>query len=136
VGERLIAGGGPSGNRSLMQSVVSHISVELNWCHEVQHIPTAIEWTGAGIGHTIVPQLMLRDRLPESVRRVEITSPRISRAVGIVYRSGERLSADADLLRRGIAAALRQVLTQGLGTLNGKSPKPIHVRLGEESIQF
>jgi DNA-binding transcriptional LysR family regulator len=135
-GERLIAGGGPSGNRSLMESVMSHIGVDLNWCHEVQHIPTAIEWTGAGIGHTIAPQLMLRDRLPDTVRSVKITSPRISRTIGIVYRSGERLSRDADLLRRGIAAALRQVLAQSRAPGDTKSPRPIHVRLGEDSIQF
>lgn len=104
IGERLIAGGGPSGNRSLMESVRASIGIDLNWTYEVQHIPTAIEWTGVGIAHTIAPRLMVGDRLPEEVRCVEIGSPPTSRSIGILCRAGERLSPDADMLRRGIAA--------------------------------
>ncbi|MDB5643350.1 MAG: hypothetical protein JWN07_2667 [Hyphomicrobiales bacterium] len=135
IGERLIAGGGPSGNRSLMESVRAHIGVELDWRHEVQHIPTAIEWTGAGVAHTIAPRLIVGDRTPAHVRSLEIRSPQISRAIGILCRAGEKLSPDADLLKRRIAAMLRRTLAAG----QSAGPKPsasIHVTLAEDATRF
>lgn len=135
IGERLIAGGGPSGNRSLMESVRAHIGIDLDWAHEVQHIPTAIEWTGAGIALTIAPRLMVGDRLPANVRSVEIVSPQISRTIGILCRAGERLSPDADMLRRAIAAMLRKKLAPSDGPAKSKPSQSIHVRLGENSLR-
>jgi DNA-binding transcriptional LysR family regulator len=136
IGERLIAGGGPSGNRSLIESVRAHIGFDLDWHHEVQHIPTAIEWTGAGIAHTIAPRLMVGDRIPDHVRSVEIGSPRICRTIGILRRAGHRLSPDADALRRAIAASLRRKLAHGESNKEPHSPESIHVRLGENSISY
>jgi DNA-binding transcriptional LysR family regulator len=135
VGERLIAGGGPSGNRSLVESVRAHIGIELEWRHEVQHIPTAIEWTGAGVAHTIAPRLIVGDRTPENVRSVEIRSPQISRAIGILCRAGEKLSPDADMLKRMIAAMLRRTLAQGRDD-SAKPTPSIHVTLGESAAKF
>lgn len=136
VGERLIAGGGPSGNRSLIESVRAQIGTDLDWAHEVQHIPTAIEWTGAGIAHTIAPRLMVGDRLPGHIRSVELTGPQISRTIGILCRAGERLSPDAQLLRRAIAATLRRTLAQSDGPARSRSTSSIHVRLGENSVRM
>lgn len=136
IGERLIAGGGPSGNRSLMESVRAHIGVDLDWHHEVQHIPTAIEWTGAGIAHTIAPRLMVGDRLPEQVRSIEIGSPQISRTIGILRRSGERLSPNAEILRRAIAATLQRKLAASGPARKSKASQSIQVRLGENTIPF
>lgn len=135
VNERLIAGGGPSGNRSLVESVRAQIGIELDWRHEVQHIPTAIEWTGAGIALTIAPRLMMQDRVPENVRGVEIGSPPISRAIGVLCRRGEKLSPDADLLRREIAAMLRRKLAPPQDQAEPGQP-PIRVRLGEAALAF
>lgn len=135
IGERLIAGGGPSGNRSLMESVRASIGIDLDWSHEVQHIPTAIEWTGARIAHTIAPRLMVGDRLPEHVCSVEVNSPPISRSIGILHRAGEKLSEDADMLRRGIASTLRRKLAQGTGSKSEQS-EPVRVRLGENAIRY
>jgi len=132
VGQPLIAGGGPSGNRTLMESVKAHIDVDLDWRHEVQHIPTAIEWAGAGIAHTITPRLTLGDRLPSHLRRVEITSPRIARRIGILHRAGERLAPSAAALRREIAGVLRRKLTQSAAGRRGKDAS-VFVTLGQSS---
>jgi DNA-binding transcriptional LysR family regulator len=136
VGERLIAGGGPSGNRSLVESVRAHIGIDLTWRHEVQHIPTAIEWTGAGVGHTIAPGLIVGDRIPDNVRSVEIHAPQISRAIGILCRAGEKLSPDADMLRRSIAAMLRRKLAPSAGAAKPEPSRSILVRLGESSLRL
>jgi len=132
VGQPLIAGGGPSGNRTLMESVKAHIDVDLDWRHEVQHIPTAIEWAGAGIANTITPRLTLGDRLPSHLRRVEITSPRIARRIGILHRAGERLTPSAAALRREIAGVLRRKLTQSAAGRRGKDAS-VFVTLGQSS---
>lgn len=136
IGERLIAGGGPSGNRSLMESVRASIGIDLDWAYEVQHIPTAIEWTGAGIAHTIAPRLMVGDRIPEQVCSVEIGSPAISRSIGILCRAGERLSPDADMLRRSIAGTLRRKLNQENNGGKQKVTDSIRVRLGENALRY
>jgi DNA-binding transcriptional LysR family regulator len=131
VGEPLIAGGGPSGNRTLMESVKAHIGVDLDWRHEVQHIPTAIEWTGAGIAHTITPRLTLGDKLPGNLRRIEITTPHIARRIGILHRAGERLPPGAAALRREIAGFLRRKLTQE--TRKQRTHEAFFVTLGQTS---
>jgi DNA-binding transcriptional LysR family regulator len=131
VGEPLIAGGGPSGNRSLMESVRAHIGVDLNWRHEVQHIPTAVEWTSAGVAPTIAPRLMLDDGIPENLRGIEITSPLISRRIGILHRAGERLMPAAEALRRAVAASLRAKLVRKADVETRKRTQPLFVRLKE-----
>ena len=133
-GERLIAGGGPSGNRSLIDSVRAQIGIELEWRHEVQHIPTAIEWTGAGVAHTIAPRLMMQDRLPPEVCCVDLVAPRITRAIGIVCRRGEKLSQEADILRRSIAAMLRKHLAPP-AVADGGERQTVRVRLAEDTVQ-
>jgi len=132
VGEPLIAGGGPSGNRSLMESVNAHIDIDLDWRHEVQHIPTAIEWTAAGIAHTIAPRLAVGDTPAQTLKCLEITSPPISRRIGILQRTGERMAPAAESLRRSIAAALRRKLAPERPP-DRRQGGPIFVRLGQES---
>lgn len=134
IGEALIAGGGPSGNRSLMESVRAHIGVDLDWRHEVQHIPTAIEWTAAGIALTITPRMTLSDPLPDHLRSIEITSPPIFRTIGIMHRAGERLTPEADLLRRSIASALRRRLARDTGEAPPSSASSFIVSLGRDSV--
>jgi DNA-binding transcriptional LysR family regulator len=134
VGEPLIAGGGPSGNRSLMESVKAHIGVDLDWRHEVQHIPTAIEWTGAGIAHTITPRLTLGDDVPGHLRCVEISAPHISRRIGILWRAGEKLDPRAEALRRSIGGELRRKLTQQAKHSN-RVQDSLTVSLGESSAR-
>jgi DNA-binding transcriptional LysR family regulator len=133
IGEPLIAGGGPSGNRALMESVRAHMGVDLDWRHEVQHIPTAIEWAGAGIALTITPRLTLGDEVPANLRCVEISSPQICRRIGILRRLGEPLSPTAEQLRRAIAGALRKKLVQERPGKSGRKP-PVVVRLGNNSL--
>lgn len=135
IGERLIAGGGPSGNRSLIESVRASIGIDLTWSHEVQHIPTAVEWTGAGVAHTIAPKLMFYDRIPQDVRCVSITSPPLSRSIGILSRAGERLSPEADILRRGIAARLRRKLLYADEVTRPDTAGAVRVRLDETALR-
>jgi hypothetical protein len=67
---------------------------------------------------------------------VEIRSPQISRAIGTLCRAGEKLSPEADMLKRNIAAMLQRTLAQGDGAAGRGTSHSIHVTLGEASIKL
>jgi DNA-binding transcriptional LysR family regulator len=113
-GQPLVATGAGSGVRGLLENVRNTIGVELNWQHEVQHLQTAIDWATAGIANAILPRLALSGQPLANLRIVRLTNPPISRRLGILTRPSEPLSRHADLLRRSIAAKLKEALSRPL----------------------
>jgi DNA-binding transcriptional LysR family regulator len=110
AGQPLIASGPGSGVRSLLEGVRNTLGIELNWQHEVQHLQTAVDWAAAGIALAVLPRLALVGHAQSDLRIVRLTDPAISRRVGILTRPGEALSAEAETLRRAIAARLADKL--------------------------
>ena len=109
--EPLIAIGELSANRKLLDNARSQIGIAPLWKHEVQRIATAIRLAAAGVAATVVPRLAApADASDVSV--VALTEPVLTRRLGILRRRGDPLSANAESLRRDLAAKLRVQLTQ------------------------
>jgi len=103
----LIGIGPYSANQRLLDSARRSIGIHFAWRHEVQRISTALELVAAGIGFSILPlthELMGR----RDVEVVQLVAPIISRRIGILRRTGERLSEPAAHLRRLILADFRR----------------------------
>ncbi|MCB1493150.1 MAG: LysR family transcriptional regulator [Rhodobiaceae bacterium] len=102
----LIGIGPHSANQRLLDSARGSIGVHLEWRHEVQRITTAVELIAAGIGLAVLPWAPeIAER--SDIRIVRVVDPVIERRVGILRRSGERLSPGAARLRRHIASTLK-----------------------------
>lgn len=107
AGLPLIGIGPHSANQRLLDSARSSVGVHLDWQHEVQRATTAVELVAAGIGLAVLPwtpELAHRADL----RMVRLDNPLIHRRIGILRRSGERLSKPAETLRRLISSALKR----------------------------
>lgn len=106
-GSRLIGIGPHSANQRLLDSARGSIGVHLGWQHEVQRITTAVEMVAAGVGLAVLPWAPeFKARSDLSIVRLE--DPIVTRRIGILRRTGERLSPSATRLVRVIAATLRK----------------------------
>ncbi|MCB1327988.1 MAG: LysR family transcriptional regulator [Maritimibacter sp.] len=104
---RLIGIGPHSANQRLLDSARGSIGIHLEWQHEVQRITTAVELVAAGVGLAVLPwapEVVARD----DIAVIPLVDPVITRRIGILRRSGERLSPAAGRLVRQIAVALRK----------------------------
>ncbi|WP_321932009.1 LysR family transcriptional regulator [Paraburkholderia guartelaensis] len=106
---RLVIGGRDSGNRLLLEMLMSQESVRLRWFYEVEHISCVAALVAAGVGCAILPESAVGEAgalASPSVRAVPLASPVIARTVGIVrHRTVSMSSMAGDLCALLKAAA-------------------------------
>ncbi|MDN8002573.1 LysR family transcriptional regulator [Burkholderia multivorans] len=109
---RLVIGGRDSGNRLLLEMLMGQEAVRLRWFYEVEHISCVAALVAAGVGCAILPRSAVDGigmLASPDVRAVPITSPVISRTVGIVrHRAVSMSSMASDLCALVKAAAARE----------------------------
>lgn len=103
---KLIIGGRDSGNRLLLEMLLSQESVGLRWFYEVEHISCVTALIEAGVGCAILPESALRMHPMPNVRAVRIQSPQISRTIGIVRHRNISMSSMASDLCALVKAAV------------------------------
>jgi DNA-binding transcriptional LysR family regulator len=106
---KLVIGGRDSGNRLLLEMLMSQESVPLRWFYEVEHISCVAALVAAGVGCAILPESAVGASgalASPAVRAVPLASPAIARTVGIVrHRTISMSSMAADLCALVKAAA-------------------------------
>jgi DNA-binding transcriptional LysR family regulator len=98
---RLVIGGRDSGNRLLLEMLMSQESVRLRWFYEVEHISCVAALVAAGVGCAILPESAVGEAgalASPAVCAVPLVSPVIARTVGIVrHRTVSMSSMASDL---------------------------------------
>jgi DNA-binding transcriptional LysR family regulator len=85
-----------SGNRTLLDGALARHNLKLNWFYEVTHLNTSLGLVEAGLGISVLPRLATpQEDHPFLVTR-PITSPVVSRTIGIVQRRSSTLSPAAE----------------------------------------
>lgn len=87
-----------SGNRFLIDQALASVSIKPRWFCEVQHVPALVSMVSAGLGVGVVPRLALPPSGHEDLVAVTLTSPKVSRVLGLISRRGKALPAAAQLL--------------------------------------
>lgn len=84
-----------SGNRTLLDSMLARENLTLNWSYEVTHLSTSLGLVEAGLGISVLPRLATPQGDHPILDIRPVTSPEISRSIGIVRRRGNVLSPPA-----------------------------------------
>ena len=113
VNQPLIGIGPHSANQRLLDSASSSIGVHFDWQHEVQRITTAVGMVAAKIGLAVLPRSPDMDNRPE-ISLVPLVDPVVTRRIGILRRSGERLTPPAARLRQIITMRLKRRSSEGV----------------------
>ena len=105
-GTDLIAFGGASGNRLLMDYQLAGKRLQVRARYEVEQMSTAAGLVCAGVGAAVLPASAMLAGAGPGVRRIPLVNPVIRRAVGMVRRRGTSLSPAATALHDLVAREL------------------------------
>ncbi len=105
--ERLISVARSSGNRQLLDDVMSKVGLNPNFAFEVSHIGTLLGMVEAGLRIAAVPRTALPANHP-SVVRLPLRKPTISRSLGLLRKQGSTLRPAAARYHEHLHAALRK----------------------------
>jgi DNA-binding transcriptional LysR family regulator len=101
-----------TGNRILIDDALGDRRDKLIWRYEVQRVSTAISFVKAGIGYAVVPQLAYTPSSKAELVSIALTSPTISRTIGVITRKGLALEPRAAQLLSFIEETLRETFQQ------------------------
>jgi DNA-binding transcriptional LysR family regulator len=106
-GESLIGIGrtADSGNRALLDDVLSKARVQPNWPYEVDTFTTALRLIEHGLGAAVMPSMGAHISRGSAISYVPIRSTQLTRSIGIIERRKGRLSPPAKYLRDILTAA-------------------------------
>jgi DNA-binding transcriptional LysR family regulator len=97
-----------TGNRILIDDALGDLRDRLSWRYEVQRVTTAVSFVRAGIGYAVVPQLAFDAIADTSLVAISLTSPTVSRTLGVITRKGLPLEPRAEVLLALTCAVLRE----------------------------
>lgn len=107
AGERLISVARSSGNRQLLDDVLTKAGIQANFAFEVSHIGTLLGMVEAGLGLAAVPRMALPAN-HGAVIGLPLKNPTISRSLGLLTRQGLALRPAAAMFHEHLSAALRR----------------------------
>jgi DNA-binding transcriptional LysR family regulator len=107
AGERLISVARSSGNRQLLDDILSKAGLNPNFAFEVSHIGTLLGMVEAGLGVAAVPRMALPANHP-SVVGLMLRKPTISRSLGLLSKQGATLRPAAAMFHEHLSQALRR----------------------------
>jgi DNA-binding transcriptional LysR family regulator len=96
-----------TGNRILIDDALGTRREKLIWRYEVQRVTTAISFVRSGVGYAVVPQLAFNALADKDLVAIGLTSPAISRTIGVVTRKGLAIEKRALQLLSFIEEALQ-----------------------------
>ena len=105
--ERLISVARSSGNRQLLDDVMSKAGLNPQYAFEVSHIGTLLGMVEAGLGIAAVPRTALPANHP-TVVGLPLRKPTISRSLGLLRKQGSTLRPAAAIFHEHLYAALRK----------------------------
>lgn len=105
--ERLISVARSSGNRQLLDDVMSKVGLKPNYAFEVSHIGTLLGMVEAGLGIAAVPRTSLPANHP-TVVGLPLRKPTISRSLGLLRKQGATLRPAASMFHEHLYDALRK----------------------------
>jgi DNA-binding transcriptional LysR family regulator len=97
-----------TGNRILIDDALGTRREKLIWRYEVQRVTTAISFVRSGVGYAVVPQLAFNALADKDLVAIGLTSPAISRTIGVVTRKGLAIEKRALQLLGFIEEALQE----------------------------
>jgi DNA-binding transcriptional LysR family regulator len=100
----------PNINRIVMDNALGKTSDRLNWVYEVQHTMTALMLVQSGLALAAIPRLAAQD-LPEGLKAAKLSSPKITRTVGIMRRRGAATSDLAGVFQNSLKAHAAELTT-------------------------
>jgi DNA-binding transcriptional LysR family regulator len=103
--EQLISVARSSGNRQLLDDVMSKIGKKPNYAFEVSHIGTLLGMVEAGLGIAAVPRAALPINHP-TVIGLALKNPTISRCLGLLRKHGSVLRPAAEIFHEYLQEAL------------------------------
>jgi len=105
--EQLISVARSSGNRQLLDDVMSKMGLHPHFAFEVSHIGTLLGMVEAGLGIAAVPRTSLPANHP-SVIGLPLRKPGISRSLGLLRKQGSTLRPAAAMFHEHLVGALRK----------------------------
>jgi DNA-binding transcriptional LysR family regulator len=111
--ERLISVARSSGNRQLLDDVMSKSGLIPNYAFEVSHIGTLLGMVEAGLGIAAVPRTALPTNHPVVIG-LPLKNPTISRSLGLLKKQGATLRPAAAMFHDHLFEALRKRKISGL----------------------
>lgn len=105
--ERLISVARSSGNRQLLDDVMSKVGLIPSYAFEVSHIGTLLGMVEAGLGIAAVPRTALPANHP-LVIGLPLKNPSISRSLGLLRKQGSTLRPAAAMFHDHLFEALRK----------------------------
>ncbi|WP_443113414.1 LysR family transcriptional regulator [Herbaspirillum seropedicae] len=112
AGEKLVSVSSSSGNRSLIDNAFSRVPQRPVIQYETNHVAGAISLVAAGLGVALLPELAIRNAPYKGIVARPVTSPVLSRAMGLITLKGRVL--------KPAAATLAQALRDAISTRSGK----------------
>jgi LysR family transcriptional regulator, carnitine catabolism transcriptional activator len=103
--------------RSTLERACREYGQSLRVTHSVTQHQTVVAMVAAGLGVALLPELSLMENIP--VARITVTTPEITRDLGVVQRKGEASSAAA----HEFIAALRLTMTSVSGRQRPALPR-------------
>lgn len=105
--ERLISVARSSGNRQLLDDVLTKAGIKPHFAFEVSHIGTLLGMVEAGLGLAAVPRMALPANHGVVVG-LPLKNPTISRSLGLLTRHGTPLRPAAAMFHEHLSEALRR----------------------------
>lgn len=101
--QALIRAGRLNGNRNLVDMIFVEQGIVPKWSFEVQHLTTSLGLISTGLGISVIPDMIVRNRPYRNVVTRPIVNPSLHRSIGLIRRRGSTLSPAAwtlfDLLK-------------------------------------
>lgn len=92
---RLIVPWKGTGNRMLIDNALARSGRVLDWAYEVRRSTTHLDLVEAGIGIAVLPRSALPARLGSVLTFRRLTSPAVTRIIGVILRAGQDQSRAA-----------------------------------------
>lgn len=106
AGEKLVSLSSSSGNRSLIDNAFSRVPQRPMIQYETNHVASAISLVAAGLGVALLPELALRNAPYKGIVARPLTSPALSRAMGLITLKGRVLKPAAATLAQALRDAM------------------------------
>jgi DNA-binding transcriptional LysR family regulator len=97
-----------TGNRILIDDALGERRDKMIWRYEVQRVTTAVSFVRSRVGYAVVPQLAYDVIADKDLVSITLTSPTVSRHIGVITRKGIALDARASMLLGLIEDALHE----------------------------
>ena len=95
-----------SGNRSLIDNAFSRVPQRPVIQYETNHVAGAISLVAAGLGVALLPELAIRNAPYKGIVARPVTSPVLSRAMGLITLKGRVLKPAAATLAQALREAM------------------------------